>query len=118
RMLGAVKVDADPTRVRQIIRNLLTNAIRYGGAQVVVSSRAEGGLGFLQVRDDGPGIDTEHIERIFRPYERVANADVARPGSVGLGLYVSRQLANLMGGELTCRREPGETVFELSLPLL
>ena len=118
RRLGDVKVNADPTRVRQIIRNLLTNAIRYGGTHVVVSSRAEGGTGFLQVRDDGPGIDVEHIERIFRPYERVASADVARPGSVGLGLYVSRQLANLMGGDLSCRREPGETVFELSLPLL
>lgn len=115
---GDVKVVADPTRVRQIIRNLLTNAIRYGGSEVEVVTRVEGPTGLLQVRDDGPGIDAEHIERIFQPYERVSQADVARPGSVGLGLYVSRQLANLMGGELTCCREGSETIFELSLPAL
>ena len=115
---GDVKVDADPTRIRQIIRNLLTNAIRYGGAEVAVVTRAEGSIGFLQVRDNGTGIDAEHVDRIFQPYERVSKAEVARPGSVGLGLYVSRQLANLMGGDLNCRREDDETVFELSLPLL
>lgn len=115
---GEVKVVADPARVRQIIRNLLTNAIRYGGSEVEVVTRVDGSNGLLQVRDDGPGIDAEHIERIFQPYERVSQANVARPGSVGLGLYVSRQLANLMGGDLTCCREGSETVFELALPAL
>lgn len=115
---GDAKVDADPARVRQIIRNLLTNAIRYGGSRVTVVIGTRGKTGFLQVRDDGAGIDHEHIERIFQPYERVSKPEVARPGSVGLGLYVSRQLANLMGGDLTCRREGEETVFELSLPAL
>ncbi|HUG08010.1 MAG TPA: PAS domain S-box protein [Acidimicrobiia bacterium] len=115
---GDVKVDADPARVRQIIRNLLTNAIRYGGSKVTAVIRTDGTIGILEVRDDGSGIDQGHIERIFQPYERVSESEVARPGSVGLGLYVSRQLANLMGGDLTCRRDGGETVFELSLPAL
>ena len=115
---GDAKVNADPTRVRQIIRNLLTNAIRYGGSKVTVVTGTDGIRGFLQVRDNGDGIDAEHIDRIFQPYERVSQSEFARPGSVGLGLYVSRQLANLMGGDLTCFRDRSETVFELSLPAL
>lgn len=113
-----VKVLADPTRLRQITRNLLTNAIRYGGDRVRVVTGAESECGFLQVRDDGPGISPEDLERIFEPYQRASSIPAVRPGSVGLGLYVSRQLACLMGGDLTCRREDSETVFELSVPLL
>jgi PAS domain S-box-containing protein len=115
---GSVKVDADPTRVRQVIRNLLTNANRYGGEKVSVVTGSNDGTGTLQVRDNGPGIDPDDLERIFEPYERVLQVEYARPGSVGLGLYVSRQLARLMGGDLTCVREGSETVFELSLPQL
>ena len=113
---GGGKVAADPTRVRQIVRNLLTNAARYGGERVVVVTRSESGIGFMQVRDNGKGVDADDVERIFQPYERATQAGSARPGSVGLGLYVSRQLARLMGGDLNCRREDQETVFELSLP--
>ena len=113
---GGGKVAADPTRVRQIVRNLLTNAARYGGDRVVVVTGSKSGIGFIQVRDDGKGIDVGDVERIFQPYERATQADSARPGSVGLGLHVSRQLARLMGGDLNCRREDLETVFELSLP--
>jgi signal transduction histidine kinase len=72
----------------------------------------------VEVRDDGRGIDADDLERIFEPYERASGVEAARPGSVGLGLYVSRQLARLMGGDLSCRREEGETVFQLTLPLL
>ncbi|HEU4895606.1 MAG TPA: PAS domain S-box protein, partial [Acidimicrobiia bacterium] len=115
---GHVKVRADPTRLRQITRNLLTNAIRYGGDRVHVVTAARDDRGVVQVRDDGRGIDADDIERIFEPYERASGVEAARPGSVGLGLYVSRQLARLMGGDLSCRREDGETVFELTLPLL
>jgi PAS domain S-box-containing protein len=115
---GHVKVRADPTRLRQITRNLLTNAIRYGGDRVVVITEAAEDRGVVEVRDDGPGIGADDLERIFEPYERASGVEAARPGSVGLGLYVSRQLARLMGGDLLCRREDGETVFELTLPLL
>ena len=115
---GHVKVQADPTRLRQITRNLLTNAIRYGGQRVVVVTGTADDRGVVEVRDDGQGIDAEDLERIFQPYERASGVEAARPGSVGLGLYVSRQLARLMGGDLTCHREGGETIFRLTLPLL
>lgn len=115
---GGIKVEADPARIRQIARNLLTNAIRYGGEEVVVVTRSEGDRGVLQVRDNGQGVGTDDLERIFQPYERASGVEVVKPGSVGLGLYVSRHLSELMGGILACRREDGATVFELTLPLL
>jgi signal transduction histidine kinase len=115
---GGVKVEADPTRFRQITRNLLTNAMRYGGEEVVVVTQSNGETGILQVRDNGPGVDPDDLEKIFEPYERASDVEIVRPGSVGLGLYVSRQLARLMGGDLSCRREGDETVFELVLPKL
>lgn len=115
---GAVKVEADPTRFRQITRNLLTNAMRYGGEEVVVVTHSNADMGILQVRDNGPGVDPDDLERIFEPYERASHVEIVRPGSVGLGLYVSRQLARLMGGDLSCRRENDQTVFELVLPKL
>jgi signal transduction histidine kinase len=105
---------ADPVRVRQIIRNLIVNANRYGGPhrRVVLASR-EGAVVF-EMRDDGTPLPAEDRERIFAPYERAHH----RPGvtaSVGLGLSVSRQLARLMGGELVYDHD-GETVFRLTLP--
>jgi PAS domain S-box-containing protein len=115
---GHVKVQADPTRLRQVTRNLLTNAVRYGGHRVVVVTGTADDWGVVEVRDDGAGVDADDLERIFQPYERASGVEVARPGSVGLGLYVSRQLARLMGGDLTCHRDGGETVFRLTLPVL
>jgi signal transduction histidine kinase len=105
-------VHADPHRVRQILRNLLTNAQRYGGPQcrVVVGTVQE--AVWLEVRDNGGGIPDEESERIFEPY--VSSGGV---GSVGLGLSVSRQLAELMGGTLHYERSAAESVFRLQLPM-
>ena len=106
---------ADSTRVRQIVRNLLTNAFRYGGDRVEIETAARNGHGLVVVRDNGAGIPPEDIELIFDPYHR-AHSDRNQPGSVGLGLTVSRQLADLMRGSVTYRHEKGQSVFELSLP--
>lgn len=106
-------VDADPIRVRQIIRNLITNAIRYGGPNIEVQMSSTAGARVVEVVDDGPGIPESDRERIFEPYERAHNT-VGQPGSVGLGLSVSRTLAELMGGSLTYRFE-GRSIFTLEL---
>lgn len=108
---------ADPVRLRQVLRNLLTNAVRYGGPNIRVTSGVDAGTAWVRVIDDGPGVPPEDRDRIFEPYQR-AHAAVGRPGSVGLGLTVSRKLAELMGGTLAYRREDGLSVFELSLPTL
>lgn len=106
-------VDADPVRVRQILRNLVTNAIRYGGPNVDVVMSSTSGAHVVEVIDDGRGIPIEDQERIFQAYER-AHSIVGQPGSVGLGLTVSRTLADLMGGSLTYRFD-GRSRFRLEL---
>jgi len=105
---------ADPTRLRQIIRNLLTNAIRYGGNDVQVATSVVDGQMELRISDNGDGISEGLEDEIFEPYAR-AHQPGSQPNSVGLGLTVSRHLARLMGGELTYERNPMST-FVLTLP--
>lgn len=115
---GTVLAWADPTRTRQILRNLGTNALRYGGENVVVSVRRRGDQeAIVEVCDDGPALSSADIRRIFEPYER-SNAVASLPGSIGLGLTVSRSLARLQGGDLVVVREDGHNVFRVSLPLV
>jgi signal transduction histidine kinase len=108
------EVMADPRRVRQILRNLLTNAIRYGGPHRRVTAGALRDLAWLEVRDNGLGVPDEDADHIFEPY---VTGQSGAQGSVGLGLAVARQLAELMGGSLHYERSAAETVFRLQLPL-
>ncbi len=108
-------VTADPRRLRQILRNLSTNARRYGGPRVEVRVRPGDGVTIIEVRDDGEGIPPELRERIFEPY-RTAHDIMGQPASVGLGLTVSRQLARLMDGDLVYLRDGSWSVFRLTLP--
>ena len=101
----------DRTRIRQVLRNLVGNAARYGGTRIDV--RVEGSRAV--VADDGEGVPPSHREAIFEPFH-TAHADMRPAGSVGLGLWVSRQLAERMGGSLEYRYEEGESRFVLTLP--
>jgi signal transduction histidine kinase len=114
-MGGRGKVWADPSRTRQIIRNLLTNAIRYGGEQVTVEAVEGERSTVLTVSDDGPGIDPAQWDSIFEPYHRAHEA-TTQPASIGLGLTVSRQLARLMGGDLVYEHGEDGSAFYLTLP--
>jgi signal transduction histidine kinase len=106
---------ADAVRVRQILRNLLTNAQRYGGSAVRVEvGPAQDGIQ-LRVVDNGAGIPGDQHEKIFEAYQRSESSE-QRTASVGLGLTISRTLARLMDGDLIYRRTNNETVFELTLP--
>jgi signal transduction histidine kinase len=107
----------DPARVRQILRNLVSNAMRYGGDQIRVRVASVGETAHVRVEDNGNGVAPEEQERIFEPYSRAHDA----PGltaSMGLGLSISRHLARLMGGDLAYSAEPGLSVFTLSMPAL
>jgi signal transduction histidine kinase len=108
-------VAADPRRLRQILRNLITNADRYGRGLISVHAFSEGPSTIVEVCDDGDGIPEELRERVFEPYE-TAHRAIGVTGSMGLGLTVSRELARLMGGDLTYVRRDGLTVFRLSMP--
>lgn len=110
-----VTVWADPNRVRQILHNLLINAIRYGGSNHRITLTTDAQQVLIQVRDNGPAIDPTDQDRIFEPYER-AHQESSQPASVGLGLAVSRTLARLMDGDLTYKHEHDESIFQLALP--
>jgi len=105
----------DPGRVRQIIRNLLTNAIRHGGHEVRIVIDSDDGHSMIQVRDTGQPIAPDDQTRMFEPYTRLTEGQPVT-GSIGIGLTVSRQLARLMHGELEYDHKQGENVFTLSLP--
>jgi PAS domain S-box-containing protein len=106
---------ADPARVRQILRNLLSNAVRYGGSRIMVRAATGESCVRLEVCDDGPQIPVDQQARIFEPYERAHEAG-SQPGSVGLGLTISRQLARLMDGDLAYSWVEGQSMFVLDLP--
>lgn len=113
---GPVRVSGDPARVRQILRNLISNALRYGGDELRVSVSSDESAGYVTVTDKGPGVPAEDQAAIFEPYQRAHNA----PGvtaSMGLGLTISRQLARLMDGDVTYRRQADESIFTLTLTL-
>jgi signal transduction histidine kinase len=113
--VGSSKALADPERFRQILRNLLVNARRYGGLPICITADDDGPVVRLRVMDSGAGVAPEDEHRIFEAFERAQNAP-QRTGSVGLGLGISRHLARLMGGDLTYLRRGITTIFELTLP--
>ena len=106
---------ADPQRVRQILRNLLTNAKRYGGSKVRIDFAEGAGWTEVSVADDGMGIPVQKRRSVFEPYES-AHAPTTNVESVGLGLYISRNLARAMGGELEYAYDGEWSHFRLRLP--
>ncbi len=106
----------DEFRIEQVVVNLLTNAMRYGcGGPVEVSVQYSDDVVRIDVRDEGKGISPGDIDRIFEPYERGARN--GEPKGLGLGLYISRQLAMSHGGELRVSSQPGKgSTFTLVLP--
>ena len=107
----------DPHRVRQVIRNLVSNALKYGGPDITIHSSDAGDWAHLVVSDNGGGVPAEEVARIFQPYER-AHSAAGVTGSMGLGLAVSLRLARAMNGDLSYRRVDGRTEFNLLLPRL
>lgn len=107
---------ADAARVRQIIRNLMSNAFQHGGVDVRVVVRPDGGFSACDVVDDGPGVPSAITDRLFERFVHEGNQSLLT-GSVGLGLAIARSLANAMGGEVSYRREYGLTIFTLTLPV-
>jgi signal transduction histidine kinase len=108
----ALRVQADPGRLRQVLANLLANACQAGAHHVRVSGRALDGSALLEIRDDGPGIAAEIAPRLFDPFAS------GRAGGTGLGLAISRRIVERHGGtlELLDDGRPG-AAFGLRLPL-
>lgn len=112
---AASLVRADPRRTRQILRNLVSNAVRYGGDEIkVVTRRGASGTVDIVVCDNGAPMDPQEAERIFEPYER--GSGLINPDSVGLGLSVGRKLARLMDGRLSYEHDGDYSAFIVTLP--
>jgi signal transduction histidine kinase/CheY-like chemotaxis protein len=109
-------VRGDEQRVRQILINLLGNAIKFTAAgQVVLRVRHLRQMAIVEVEDTGPGLDEAEIARIFEPFARGQGAAQAAPGA-GLGLTIAKMLTDLMGGEMDLRSTPGAgSVFRVRL---
>ena len=106
----------DASRIRQILRNLISNAQRYGGENISIATHQKDDVAVVEVSDDGPGVPKGETTTIFQPF-RSAHAAGTQPASIGLGLSVSRDLARRMGGDVVYRRQGGQTTFSLVLPL-
>ncbi|EGX61023.1 MULTISPECIES: ATP-binding protein [Streptomyces] len=116
--LDDVRVDGDEVRLRQIVTNQLTNALKFvpGGGTVTVTLRQEDGWAELRVADTGPGIPAEDLPRVF---DRFFRSRDARADGSGIGLAVAAELAAAHGGTLTADSEVGRgTTFTTRLPAL
>jgi signal transduction histidine kinase len=109
----------DPVRIEEVITNLIMNAIRFSpeGGAVRVRLSGEGGSLRISIRDQGPSVPMEDRERIFRPFERAQRT--SRLGGLGLGLFISRQIAQLHGGNVSLIESvPGKgNMFEAYFPI-
>jgi len=115
----APRVIADPVRLRQVLINLISNAVKYNRDQGSVHLHCrvgDGGMVRFEVHDTGIGIPADKIDRVFRPFDRL-DADKRGIDGTGIGLVIARDLITLMGGEIGVRSKPGHgTVFWFTLP--
>ncbi|MFN6400664.1 MAG: PAS domain S-box protein [Planctomycetota bacterium] len=112
----------DPARVRQILTNLLTNAVKFtdSGRRVVVrlSSRRSPARLCFEVEDEGIGISYEQLGRIFKPFEQGDNSSTRKYRGIGLGLSIAKQLSDALGGDIQVRSTLGQgSLFSFMLPL-
>jgi signal transduction histidine kinase len=117
---SAVLVDVDAARIETILTNLLDNAIKFSpdGGEISCHATESDGLARIAVIDHGLGIPPEQMYRLFTRFSRLVTPENSHISGTGLGLYLSRELARLHGGDITARSTPGGGAsFVLTLPL-
>ncbi|MCA0367900.1 MAG: response regulator [Proteobacteria bacterium] len=115
-------VRGDPMRLRQVLNNLISNAVKFTEAGTITlrldawREEPDGYLMLIEVADTGPGMSADQLTRLFNPFDQTQEGVSARHGGSGLGLAISRDLVELMGGRLTARSAPGQGArFTVSL---
>ena len=116
-----IMVEADPTRVAQIVSNLLSNALKFtpAGGRIALAARREGGEAIVSVRDTGAGIPQEHLRRVFDMFAQVSEPVSRAHGGLGIGLALVRGLVESHGGRVEAHSDgPGKgSEFVVRLPL-
>jgi signal transduction histidine kinase len=113
-----IRMTSDVDKVRQILVNLAGNAVKFTdeGSVTLILERRDGDVAFC-VRDTGIGIARRDLDRLFRPFAQLDTGLTRRHGGTGLGLYIARGLAELLGGRIEVQSEPGKgSAFTLILP--
>jgi two-component system phosphate regulon sensor histidine kinase PhoR len=112
---------SDPGRLEQVLSNLLDNGIKYGQTDsriFVAAETIEGNMAHISVRDEGPGIPAEALDRIFERFYRVDKARSRDQGGTGLGLSIVKHLVHSHGGKVWATSLPGEgSTFHFTIPL-
>ncbi|MFH0985592.1 MAG: HAMP domain-containing sensor histidine kinase [Candidatus Omnitrophota bacterium] len=116
-----LRITADELKIRQILYNLLSNALKFthqGSVEVILEKETDGGA-TITVEDSGPGIAPENLEAIFRPYEQAGRATDQQHHGTGLGLAISKQFVEMHGGKIRIESELGKgSRFIVTLPAL
>ena len=116
-----LEIKADESHIRSIIENLLSNAVKFSesGSNVRVRLEKEDDKAKISVIDNGPGITEEDQKRLFGRYVRLSNKPTGNESSVGLGLYIVKNLTESMNGSIRCESEPGKgSRFIVTFPLV
>lgn len=114
---GSAQIEADPVRIQQVINNLLSNANRWTNSTIDVQVEVSQQFLTLLVTDDGPGVPDADRENIFGRFVRLDTDRARSKGGSGLGLSISRALAEAHGGTLVCLPRSSGARFELRLPI-
>jgi PAS domain S-box-containing protein len=117
---GPLEVDADPLRLVQVLANLISNAHKYSPTEQPVRLRVwrDNGWAKAAVADRGRGIPREELDRVFEKFHRVEDPMTMTTGGTGLGLYIARELARAMGGEIEASSAPRRgSTFTVRLPM-
>lgn len=115
------RVWADPRRIRQVLNNLIENAVKYApaGGQITITCEVVNGALMVSVADQGAGIPHEYLERIFERFFQVDGAATRKMGGSGLGLAIARGIIQAHGGQIWAESEPGQgSAFRFTLPVV
>jgi len=114
-------IEADKNRIRQVLFNILNNAVKFSKPQgiVTITTRKEGDMAHISVSDTGIGIKEEDIGRLFKEFEQIDRGASRKYGGTGLGLVISKKLIELHGGKIWIKSKYGEgTTFTIALPIV